>query len=272
MALTLRDHHRALLAELRIEPLSQPLRVTRGDRTVAATSDALLVWEPRRIVPVYAVPEASVSGTLTAAGPPVGGSLEGLPPVLGPGFDPHTTPGQPLDLALGDEVLAGVAFRPDDPDLAGHVTLDLHPFAWWEEDQEVWGHPHDPYKRIDTLVSHRHVVVSFQGTVLADSRRAVALLETSLPTRWYVPAEDVRLDLLEPSPLVTTCAYKGHASYLSVRGAGEEGRDLAWSYADPLNDAVPVRDLLCFWSERTDLTLDGEPQPRPVTPWSRRDD
>jgi uncharacterized protein (DUF427 family) len=168
-------------------------------------------------------------------------------------------------------VLAAAAFRPDDPDLAGYVSLDFGAFTWLEEDEEGVGHPHDPFKRIDTLGSSRQVVVALDGTVLADTSRAVALHETGLPARWYIPRDDVRMELLEPSSHRTTCAYKGHASYYSVEGAGTAGRDIAWTYPEPLHDAERVRDLVCFFSERTDLRVDGVPVDRPVTPWSPPD-
>jgi uncharacterized protein (DUF427 family) len=195
---------------------------------------------------------------------------DGLPPALGPDdFARHTCAGQPLDVHVDGTVLERAAFRPADPDLAGHVVLDFTPFEWLEEDQAAVGHPHDPFKRIDTLRSSRHVVVSLDGRMLADSRAPVALLETHLPIRWYLPRSDVRTELLEPSEHRTTCAYKGHASYFSVVGAGAAGRDVAWIYEDPLHDALPVRDMVCFFSERTDLSLDGAAVERPVTPWSR---
>ncbi len=105
------------------------------------------------------------------------------------------------------------------------------PFAWVEEDEAVIGHPHDPFKRIDVLRSDRRIVVSHGGQVLADSRRAMALYETSLPTRWYLPRDDVRLDLLETSTTRTVCAYKGEASYYSL--ASGAAADVAWYYPDP---------------------------------------
>ena len=195
--------------------------------------------------------------------------LDDLPPVLGPAdFSVHTCPGQSLDVHVGQHVLAATSFRPDDPDLAGYVSLDFGAFTWLEEDEEVVGHPHDPFKRIDALRSSRHVVVALNGTVLADTTRAVALLETGLPTRWYFPREDVRMELLESSSHRTTCAYKGHASYYSVMDARASGRDIAWTYPEPLHDAEHVRDLVCFFSERTDLSVDGAHVVRPVTPWS----
>ncbi|MEO8107029.1 MAG: DUF427 domain-containing protein [Actinomycetes bacterium] len=198
---------------------------------------------------------------------------EDLPPVLGPeNFSLHTCPGQSLDVQIGLDVLAGAAFRPDDPDLAGYVSLDFGTFTWMEEDEEAIGHPHDPFKRIDTLRSSRHVVVALDGTVLADTTRAVALLETHLPTRWYIPREDVHMELLEPSSHRTTCAYKGRATYYSVVGAHAAGRYIAWTYPEPLHDAERVRDQVCFFSGRTELSVDGVSLHRPVTPWSPPDE
>jgi uncharacterized protein (DUF427 family) len=160
------------------------------------------------------------------------------------------------------------AFRPEDPDLEGRVILDWAPFDWVEETQPVMGHPHDPFKRIDVLATDRHLVVSLDGAVLADTHRAVALHETHLPVRWYIPQDDVDMTRLEPSDSRTVCAYKGQAGYYSVAGGGPDGRDIAWTYPDPLHDALHVRDHVCFYNERVDLTLDGVALTRPRTLWS----
>ena len=129
-------------------------------------------------------------------------------------------------------------------------------------------HPRDPFKRIDVLATGRHVEVSLDGVVLASSHRASLLLETPLPTRYYLPREDVVPDLLVPSDTTSICAYKGTATYLSTADGRPEGRDIAWTYPDPLDDALRVRDHVAFWDERVDLSVDGVRQPRPVTPWS----
>ena len=107
------------------------------------------------------------------------------------------------------------------------------------------------------------------GEVVADSVRTRALFETALPTRYYFPPEDVRLDLLVPSEKRTRCAYKGSASYWHVRVGDALHEDLAWSYPQPQHDAEPVRDLIAFFNERVDLELDGVPAERPATQWSR---
>ena len=90
------------------------------------------------------------------------------------------------------------------------------------------------------------------------------LFETLLPVRFYLPRDDVAV-ALEPSDTVSYCAYKGRASYLSVPGGP---RDVAWTCPDPLHDAPPVRDRICFFDERVDVIVDGERRARPVTPWT----
>ena len=109
------------------------------------------------------------------------------------------------------------------------------------------------------------------GEVLAETRRSKILFETALPPRYYMPVADVRAELV-PSAKKTRCAYKGSASYWSVRAGERVYEDLVWTYTDPQLDAEPVRDLLCFFNERVDLELDGERMERPRTQWSRDDD
>jgi uncharacterized protein (DUF427 family) len=136
---------------------------------------------------------------------------------------------------------------------------------WFEEGEEVFGHPRDPYHRIDVLRTDRRVRITLEGELLAESERAMALFESNLPTRWYLPREDV-VAALTPSDTITLCPYKGTASYYSVELDG--GKDLVWVYEDPLPDALKIKDLLCFFNERVDVELDGELQERPVSPWS----
>ena len=134
---------------------------------------------------------------------------------------------------------------------------------WFAEAEQLFGHPKDPYSRIDVCRTTRHVRVLLDGEVLADTRRARVLYEAALPPRWYLPAEDVDTDRLVPSGHLTRCAYKGAASYWHVRAGGGLVEDLVWSYPDPEHDAEPVRDMLCFFSEKVDIELDGVVGERP---------
>jgi uncharacterized protein (DUF427 family) len=174
-----------------------------------------------------------------------------------------------VDLVVGGRRLSRAGYLPDDPDLAGLVVLDFSAFdEWMAEDEVLVGHPHDPFKRIDVLATRRHVEVGLDGTVLASTGNALMLLETHLPVRYYIPRGDVETSLLTASDSRTICAYKGQASYFSTRDGRPEGHDIGWTYPEPLDDALRVRDNIAFWNERTDISIDGQPQPRPVTPWS----
>jgi uncharacterized protein (DUF427 family) len=115
----------------------------------------------------------------------------------------------------------------------------------------------------------QHVEVVVNGVKVAESDRPVLLEETGLPTRYYLPGDDVRTDLLRPTSTETTCPFKGQAAYWSLEVAGEVHDDLVWSYEAPIPEAAGVTGLLCFYNERVDLVVDGEPQSRPVTPFSR---
>jgi uncharacterized protein (DUF427 family) len=113
-----------------------------------------------------------------------------------------------------------------------------------------------------------HVEVRINGQQIADSKRPVLLDETGLPTRYYLPREDVRMDLLRPTSTETTCPFKGQASYWSVEVGDQVYKDLVWGYETPIPQAEGVAGLLCFYNERVDLTVDGQDQSRPETPYS----
>jgi uncharacterized protein (DUF427 family) len=262
------------LHTLRYQPTPKRVRACIGGEPVVDTCEALLVWEPRRVVPTYAVPTAALSAQLVPAGAESGADEDvgvRLPaissrPILDPSvpFDAHSCAGTAFDVIAGEETGPAAAFRPDDPDLADYVILEFGAFEWREEDEHVVSHPHDPFSRIDVLRSSRHVRVELDGRVLADSTRPLLLFETLLPVRCYLPREDVAVRL-ERSDTATFCAYKGRATYYSIP---DGPRDVAWTYHDPLHDAEPVRDRICFFDERVDVIVDGEHRDRPVTPWS----
>ncbi|MGC5221111.1 DUF427 domain-containing protein [Micromonospora sp. DT81.3] len=265
-----------ILPELRMHAIDKWIRAESDGEVIVDTRRAVVVWEPRRVVPCYAVPDEHIAGELVPYEGPVGAEhgvrigADG-PPVLDPStpFTVHSCPGTPLSIRTASGELSGAAFRPDDPDLSGYVVLDWSAFTqWYEEEQPVLGHPHDPFDRIDCLPSTRHVIVSLNGRVLADSSAPTLLFETPLPMRFYLPREDVRMELLRASERHTVCAYKGLASYWSAEIDGVSSPDVAWSYEHPLHDALPVAGLIAFLTERLDLNVDGVDIERPVTPWS----
>jgi uncharacterized protein (DUF427 family) len=280
MSILLRTALTSALNDLRHEPTAKRIRAEVGGRVVVDSTRAVLVWEPRRVVPVWAVPEHDIDATLSEAEPappPDPSSGHAMPdvsarPVLDPSipFAVHTADGRPLDLAVDGRVLPGCAFRPDDPELDGYVALDFDAFeSWWEEDVRVRGHPRDPFHRIDILPSSRNVRVELDGEVLAESSRPMLLFETMLPPRFYLPREDVHVDLA-PTSTTSVCAYKGQASYFAATLRGDTVPDVAWTYVDPLPEANPIKGRIAFFDERVDVVLDGERLSRPTTPWSRR--
>lgn len=267
MGVRMKDLLSGSLDDLRYEPTAKRVRVYLAGEPVVDTCNACLVWEPRRIVPAYAVPWATLRAHLVPAGAESGHD-EGRAgrTLLDPSvpFNAHTCAGTAYDVIAGEETGAAAAFRPDDPDLSDYVILEFDAFEWREEDEPIVSHPHDPFSRIDVLRSSRHVRIELDGRLLAESARPALLFETLLPTRFYLPREDVAVRL-EPSTTVTYCAYKGRASYYSL----PEGQsDVAWAYHQPLHDAEPVRDRICFFDERVDVIVDGRRRDRPVTPWS----
>ena len=248
------------------------VRARHDGTTVVDSSGAVLVWEPRRVVPSYAVPEEDVLVELVpcAAGPEASNR-----PVLDPRvpFAVHTAAGDPLSVRLPDgTVVEGAAYRFTDPDLTGLVVLDFHAFDWLDEDEPLVSHPRNPSHRIDVCRSDRSVRVEHDGRLLAESNRAMWLFEGTFGwVRHYLPREDVAVPLELDDSLVTVCAYKGRATYWSVPGDDPVLKRIAWTYEQPLHDAAQVRGLVSFFTERLDLSIDGRPVPRVWTPWSEPD-
>lgn len=251
MATKISDQLQKISRELRYEPTTKRIRAFLGEHVVLDSCRSILVWEPRRMVPGYAVPADGVVGVLSPATP-----LEpapAMPPALHPGipFSIHSTPGTSLDVSAGGLTAEGAAFRFDDPDLAGFIAFDPTAFTWLEEDDAVQSHPRDPFHRVDIRHSSRHIRVSSNGTVLAESTSPVVVFETGMAERIYLPPADVDWDQLIPTDSVTLCPYKGAASYWRL--AGESGGDVAWSYQEPLTPASEMAGHVCFYDNVVDV-------------------
>ena len=168
-------------------------------------------------------------------------------------------------VTAGGRVVPGSAWSNDEfTVLEDHVTFSWETLEWYEEDERVHEHARDPHHRVDTLRSSRRVEVFLGGDRVASSIRPLILLETTLPVRYYLPFADVRTELLTASDTVSYCPYKGAARYWSHPAVA----DVAWSYPDPIPENPKIRDLLCFYNERADLVVDGEPLPRPESPFA----
>jgi uncharacterized protein (DUF427 family) len=178
-------------------------------------------------------------------------------------------------LGTGREPVEDAAWAYPEPlpeapaELAGLVAFYWEKMdAWFEEDEEVFVHARDPYKRIDVLHSSRHLRVELNGETVAETTRPCLLFETGLPTRYYIPKIDVRLEALEPSERTSRCPYKGTANYHSVRAGGALVEDVAWFYRHPTEECSKIANMICFFNEKVDLYLDGERLERPRTAWS----
>jgi uncharacterized protein (DUF427 family) len=154
-------------------------------------------------------------------------------------------------------------------ELEGYLTFPWHKMdRWFEEEEEVFVHARDPYKRVDVMPSSRFVQVVVDGVTVAETKRPFLLFETSLPTRTYFPPADVNMEALTPSDTRTRCPYKGIASYWNVTVGGQVYKDLVWGYPEPIPECPKIKGLLCFFNEKVDLYVDGELQERPQTVWS----
>ncbi|MGW0212438.1 DUF427 domain-containing protein [Streptomyces sp. NPDC003233] len=243
------------------EPSARWVRGRKGDVTVVDSRHPVLVWEPGVPVPLYAFPRAETREDL-------------LRPARNPTAGAHTGTTVFYDLEVDGELLENAAWTFPAADLAGHIAFEWFERTgrgldhWYEEEEEIFVHPRDPHKRVDALPSSRHVVVEIGGRVVADTRRPVLLFETGLPTRYYLPREDVRLDLFRPTDHHTGCPYKGTAEYWSWHGEQGEADvppDIVWSYPEPLPAVGAVKGLLAFYNEAVDITVDGERLARPLT-------
>lgn len=243
----------------RVEPSPRWIRARAGDTLVADSRRALLLaWYGPGKLPTYCLPAADVRTDL-------------LSPSPRPSGDDFRVD---HDLRVGDVVLERVAQLCSGPPpplemLDGYWTFTWDAgVSWFEEAFEVHVHARDTSKRVDVVPSERHVRVELDGQVVAESRRPHALFESPLPTRWYLPPEDVRQELLVPSDTVTRCPYKGTASYWSVRVGDAVYTDVVWSYPEPVPECPRIAGLVAFFNEKVDLTIDGVPQDRPLSPWS----
>jgi uncharacterized protein (DUF427 family) len=160
---------------------------------------------------------------------------------------------------------------PDAAAIKNHFAFEWNKMdKWMEEDEEIFVHPRDPYKRVDALPSRRHVRVVIAEQTVAESRRPRLVFETNHPVRYYLPPEDVRMDLLVPSTTQSRCPYKGPASYWSIKIGDEVFADMAWGYMEPVPECPKIKGLLCFFHERgAEIHVDGDVIPPPQTKWAR---
>jgi uncharacterized protein (DUF427 family) len=243
------------------EPCSRRVRAFLDGVAVADSTRARLLLEAGHL-PVYYFPPEDVRTDL-------------LEPTDKATYCPHKGEASYWSVTAGDRVARNAVWSYQDPlpertDIKGYLAVYWSRVdAWFEEDDEVFVHPRDPYHRVDVLSSSRHVRVVVAGQTVAESRRSRLLFETGLPTRYYLPKADVRMDLLVPTDSETQCPYKGKARYWSARVGDTVEEDIAWSYPFPIPECPKIENLIAFYNERADIWVDGELQPKPDTLWSR---
>ncbi len=244
---------------IKLKPSPRWVRVKFGGEFVADSKRALLLLEygPDRL-PTYYFPQEDVRMDLLHS----------------TSLDSQASETLYWSVKAGDQVAENAAWSHLDPPaelaaLKEHITFKWNTMdAWYEEEEEVFVHARDPYKRVDVMPSSRHVQIVIAGETIADTHCPHLLFETWLPTRYYIPREDVRMDLLQPSKNTTRCPYKGVASYWSVKIAEHFAQNIVWRYPDPIPECPKIRGLFCFFNEKVDMYVDGELQPRPLTRWS----
>jgi uncharacterized protein (DUF427 family) len=231
---------------VRVEHGAKRIRAYLGGELVADTTRPLLVWE-KPYYPAYYFPVDDVRVELLEADGEIVHS-------------PSRGDGQSFTVRAGGKEAASAALRyehsPFD-DLRDAIRLDWSAMdAWFEEDEEVFTHPRDPYTRVDILPSSRHVRVEVDGITLADTTKPSLLFETGHRTRHYLPKTHVRMDLLTPSESVTHCPYKGQAEYWSLQLGDRLIEDVAWSYPAPLPESIRVAGMICFYDEKAAVYVD----------------
>jgi uncharacterized protein (DUF427 family) len=243
---------------IRTEPGAKRVRAYLGGELVADTTRPLLVWEIP-YYPAYYFPLADVRAEL-------------VPEDGDPAHSPSRGDARTFTVRAGGHEAPRAALRYEDSpieELRDLIRLEWDSMdAWFEEDEEVFTHPRNPYTRVDILASSRHVRVEVDGITVAESSSPRLLFETGLPARYYLPKPHVRMDLLTPTDTESHCPYKGQAEWWSVRGGDAVRTDLAWSYRMPLPESQKIAGLVAFYNEKVDIYVDGVLQERPHTKFS----
>jgi uncharacterized protein (DUF427 family) len=244
------------------EPSSRRVRVAFNGETIADSTRAHLLFETRHL-PVYYFPRGDVRMDL-------------LVPTDHHTFCPYKGRASYWTIWAGGRNSENAVWGYPEPYDEVAAIGDFVAFYWdrvdhwYEEDEEIFVHPRDPYKRVDVVPSSRRVEIMLGGERIADTRHARFLFETRLPTRYYIPPEDVRTGFLSASDKETRCPYKGTARYWSATVNGQLYPDIVWSYPEPIAECPRIKGLLCFFNEQVDeIRVDAVAVPRSVTPWSK---
>ena len=239
-------------------PSPKRLRVKVGELIVADSAEALVLQESDHL-PVYYFPIKDVDESFLMPS-----TTRTECPYKGVASHYSLNTGVTLVQDAGWRYLEPVKGCPPIADYMGFYWSKMD--HWYEEDEEIFVHARDPFRRVDCLPSSRRVQVFVDGEMMADSKRGVFLFETGHPTRYYLPIADTRLELLSPSRNISRCPYKGIASYYHLTVNGRRHENLVWYYPEPVHEAARIKGLVCFYNEFVDRVLvDGVEQPKPET-------
>ncbi|MGF1618125.1 MAG: DUF427 domain-containing protein [Acidimicrobiia bacterium] len=241
---------------IKVESAGKRVRAMLGGEIVADSHRVLMVWEVP-YYPTYYFPEADVDmSALVDSGETKKSPSRGVATL----YEVKAGSGNGRAYGYSESAIE---------QLVGHVAFDWASMDhWFEEDEEVFFHARDPYTRIDILPSSRRVRVEIDGKTVAESTNASFLFETNLPTRYYLPKTDVRMDLLKPTDLATYCPYKGTARYWSVEVNSETHENVVWGYDNPLPESQRIMGLVAFYNEKLDIYVDEVLEEKPKTKFS----
>jgi uncharacterized protein (DUF427 family) len=230
---------------LRVESTGRWVRGYIGSTAVVDSKHVIVVYGARRTA-TYFFPASDVRKDLLS------------PSTVGDNGDQRWT------LSLDGRTVEDIAWTlPSNDELKDYIAFEWRKVErWYEEDDEVFVHPRDPYHRVDVMNSSRHIKVVIDGQVVAETRQPRLLFETGIRTRYYIPKVDVRMDLLEPTPKSTACPYKGNAVYWSARIGDQVYPDIVWAYPFPTLESAKVQNMLSFYNEKVDIYVDGELEKR----------
>lgn len=248
----------SIAATNHVEPVPRRVRGFVDGKVVFDTHRALYVWEFPPY-PQFYIPRGAVDESLLVDEDRTQQTRRGKVQVYG-----VSTPDGPR------EASARLYTESEIEPIIGHFRFDWDAVdEWFEEDEEIFVHPRNPYARTDVLRSTKQVRVELDGVVLAETSSPLILFETGLPPRYYLNRTDVRWEHLRATDTVTSCPYKGTTSdYWSVEVNGTVHHDLAWSYEFPTREVLPIKGQVAFFDEKVDVFLDGVRQDRPQTPFS----
>jgi uncharacterized protein (DUF427 family) len=237
-------------------PTPKRVRVYFGGQLIADSRNVHLLREST--VPAYYFPIADVKSNLFVASKTVRNS-----PVRG---DASYS-----SIKVGDRVAEDAVWTYNTPVegagfLKGYVSFEWDKMdGFYEEKDPVFGHPRDPFLRIDTTHSSSNVKVILNGQTVADSNNSVILLEPGHPIRYYLPIADVKMEFLRPSETTSHCPYKGIANYYSMDVGGKLLEDVIWSYRAATFESDKISGMVSFYNEKVDkILIDGKELTKPL--------